>query len=88
MVWDPEVSNSTGVSTWDTETPVKLLDERKERIIPYDSQGSQWMISATEVLCDDLSDEPESYCQDTDDDLSERHCVDSAQKTCYRLYWD
>ena len=45
------------------------------------SQGTQWMISATEVLCDDLSDEPESYCQDTDDDLSERHCVDSAQKT-------
>jgi hypothetical protein len=30
------VSSSTGASTWDTETPVKLLDAEKEGVMPED----------------------------------------------------
>jgi hypothetical protein len=45
------------------------------------------MIQETEMLCHSLSDDHESYCLDTDDNLSQ-NTVDSAPENLERFQWD
>ena len=56
------MSSSTGVSTWDTETPVKLLDSGEEGVIPYDvlreSMGELRKLKSYERISYGLSDDP------------------------------
>ena len=56
------MSSSTGVSTCDTETPVKLLDSGEEGVMPYDvlreSMGELRKLKSYERISYGLSDKP------------------------------